>query len=726
MPRRKKKIKEASEGQNLEKKDLETTSSVSIKKKRRLEDLLIVISDSDGEETKEENGLQKMKTKQSNRSKCLAKRKIAQMSEEEQFALALKMSEQEAKEVNNQEEKEEELLRKAIAESLNSRWSSDASAARPRPLSTGPSSHPHQDSTKDSGTTEGIWQLAPPSLCKGSQISQGNEAEEGKEPWDYSENPEEEPLSGSSGSQDQSSRPVFENEKVKCFDRCTGHLAEHTQCGKPQESTGSGRAFPKAVQGRGDTSRQCLPTPADTKGLQDIGGTVHYYWGVPFCPAGVDPDQYTSVILCQLEVYQKSLKMAQRQLVKKRGFGEPVLPGPPFLIQNECGQEEQTSEKHEGLSDVRAGAGEERQGSGASVWPSETKDSQRSPITRLKQRLLLEEEPTTGRGQSSQGLFVEETSEEVLKSSEGDDAVPASQSIAALISKRDLVLMPEASTEEVTVCPETQLSSFEPLDLNGEDSVDGREIPTEIGMTVSNRQVDNREAGKKDSRPPAVSASARVSCPLCNQDFPPTKIEQHAMYCTGLMEPETVLTRRRREGKKKSDGRTAAQPGLDINRKEKCYLCKSLVPLGEYQCHVETCLQLANVDRENGTEGMRRPRVCAPVEGKPKQRLRKSKEKGHSQGRLLSLLEQSEHRTTGVERTPKCSEAGAFRMPSPDVEEAGCSRERQSSLSKLNLNESPIKSFVPVSEATNCLVDFKGQFAFRSQTKSGRGRRRKS
>lgn len=192
---------------------------------------------------------------------------------------------------------------------------------------------------------------------------------------------------------------MFENEKVKCFDRCAGHLAEHTQCGKPQESSGSGCAFPKAVQGRGDTCRQCLPTPADAKGLQDIGGTVHYYWGVPFCPAGVDPDQYTSVILCQLEVYQKSLKMAQRQLVRKRGFGEPVLPGPPFLIQNERGQEEQTSEKHEGLSDVRAGAGGERQGSGASVWPSETKDSQRSPITRLKQRLLLEEEPTTGRGQ---------------------------------------------------------------------------------------------------------------------------------------------------------------------------------------------------------------------------------------------------------------------------------------------------------------------------------------
>ena len=31
------------------------------------------------QEPKEENGLQKMKTKQSNRTKCLAKRKIARM-----------------------------------------------------------------------------------------------------------------------------------------------------------------------------------------------------------------------------------------------------------------------------------------------------------------------------------------------------------------------------------------------------------------------------------------------------------------------------------------------------------------------------------------------------------------------------------------------------------------------------------------------------------------------
>ncbi|MBZ3880773.1 BRCA1-A complex subunit RAP80 [Sciurus carolinensis] len=643
MPRRKKKVKETPECQNLEKEDSEATSSVSVKRKRRLEDAFIVISDSDGEEPKEENGLQKTKIKQSNRAKCLAKRKIAQMTEEEQFALALKMSEQEAREVNSQEEEEEELLRKAIAESLNTCRPSDACATRSRPLATGPSSQSHQEKTTDSGTTEGIptfsqiptgiWQLVPPSLFKGSHISQGNEAEEREEPWDHTENTEEEPVSGSSGSWDQSSQPVFENENVKCFDRCTGHLAEHTKCGKPQESTGRGCAFLKAAQGRGDTSRHCLPTPADAKILQDIGGTVHYFWGIPFCPAGVDPNQYTKVILCQLEVYQKSLKMAQRQLLKKKGFGEPVLPSPPSLIQNECGQGDQASEKNEGISeDMGDEDTEERQESRASVWHSKPKDFQESPIKSLKQKLLLEEEPTTSHGQSSQGLFVEETSEE-------GNSVPASQSIAALTSKRNLVLMPESSAEEITVCP--------------------------------------------------------------------------------------VLTRRQREAKTKSDSGTTAQTSLDIDKIEKCYLCKSLVPFGEYQYHVDSCLQLARSNQGDGPEGSDRAR--STVEGKW---LRNRKEKGHNEGRLLSLLEQSEHKTVDAEIKTKSSETGTFRLPPPGVEEAGCSREMQSSLTQLGLNESPIKSFVSISEATDCLVDFKKQLTVqpvsRTRTKAGRGRRRKS
>ncbi|XP_053422362.1 BRCA1-A complex subunit RAP80 isoform X2 [Nycticebus coucang] len=430
MPRRKKKVKEACESQNLEKKDVETTSSASVKRKRRLEDAFIVISDSDGEEPKEENGLQKMKTKQSNRAKCLAKRKIAQMTEEEQFALALKMSEQEAREVNSQEEEEEELLRKAIAESLN----------------------------------------------------------------------------------------------------------------------------------------------------------------------------------------------------------------------------------------------------------------------------------------SSPGLFVEETSEE-------GNSVPASQSITTLTSKRSSVLMPESSGEEITVCPETQLSSSEILDLETEVSPGSRETSDEVG---------NKEDARKEISVSTFSTSTQVSCPLCDQGFPPTKIERHAMYCNGLMEQDIVLTRRQKEAKIKSNSGTAAQTSLDTDKNEKCYLCKSLVPLREYQCHVDSCLELARGDQGDGSTG--RGRACSAVEEKWQQRLRTPKERGHSEGRLLGLLEHSEHKTIDAET--KSSEIGAFRVPSPKEEEAGCSREMQSSSPHLNLNESPIKSFASISEATDCLVDFKKQLIVRpgsrTQTKAGRGRRRKS
>uniref|UniRef100_A0A2K5ISK9 BRCA1-A complex subunit RAP80 n=1 Tax=Colobus angolensis palliatus TaxID=336983 RepID=A0A2K5ISK9_COLAP len=490
MPRRKKKVKEVSESRNLEKKDVETTSSFSVKRKRRLEDAFIVISDSDGEEPKEENGLQKMKTKQSNRAKCLAKRKIAQMTEEEQFALALKMSEQEAREVNSQEEEEEELLRKAIAESLNSCRPSDASATRSRPLATGPSSQSHQEKTTDSGITEGIWQLVPPSLFKGSHISQGNEAEEREEPWDHTEKTEEEPVSGSSGSWDQSSQPVFENVNVKSFDRCTGHLAEHTQCGKP-----------------------------------------------------------------------------------------------PSLIQNECGQGEQASEKNECISeDMGDEDKEERQESRASDCHSETKDFQESSIKSLKEKLLLEEEPTTSHGQSSQGI-VEETSEE-------GNSVPASQSVAPLTSKRSLVLMPESSAEEITVCPETQLSSSETFDLEREVSPGSRDILDGVRIIMTDKEVGNKEDAEKEVAISTFSSSNQVSCPLCNQSFPPTKIERHAMYCNGLMGEDTVLTRRQKEAKTKSDSGTAAQTSLDTDKNEKCYLCKSLVPFREYRCHVDSCLQL--------------------------------------------------------------------------------------------------------------------------------------
>lgn len=87
-----------------------------------------------------------------------------------------------------------------------------------------------------------------------------------------------------------------------------------------------------APQEDSNTPLGCLLTQVATEGAGSMPrgeGAVHYYWGVPFCPQGLNPDDYTKVILCQLEVYEKSLKQAQRGLLRKVEWGEPVLTGPP-------------------------------------------------------------------------------------------------------------------------------------------------------------------------------------------------------------------------------------------------------------------------------------------------------------------------------------------------------------------------------------------------------------
>lgn len=69
------------------------------------------------------------------------------------------------------------------------------------------------------------------------------------------------------------------------------------------------------------TSQSSTSTFANKK--QNVS-MVHYHWGIPFCPNGEDPNAYTQVILCQLEVFEKSLKKSQRQFLRKTEYGEPI------------------------------------------------------------------------------------------------------------------------------------------------------------------------------------------------------------------------------------------------------------------------------------------------------------------------------------------------------------------------------------------------------------------
>uniref|UniRef100_A0A8C2X6K2 BRCA1-A complex subunit RAP80 n=1 Tax=Cyclopterus lumpus TaxID=8103 RepID=A0A8C2X6K2_CYCLU len=103
-----------------------------------------------------------------------------------------------------------------------------------------------------------------------------------------------------------------------------------TNCRPSTSSTSTGGQLPSAaergprpISSQGSVSRASAP-PREPAG----GPTVHYYWGVPFCPRGVDPDEYTQVILGHMEVYEKSLKQAQRGLLRKAEWGEAVLPQP--------------------------------------------------------------------------------------------------------------------------------------------------------------------------------------------------------------------------------------------------------------------------------------------------------------------------------------------------------------------------------------------------------------
>ncbi|NWQ82567.1 UIMC1 protein, partial [Columbina picui] len=653
MPRKKK----PSEGLDSRDQDEEeeNRNAADGKKKRSFVDAFIVISDSDGEqESKEESGLQRKRTKQQlDKTKFAAKRKIAQMTEEEQFALALKMSEQEAREVNCQEEEEEELLRKAIAESLNSCQPSESSDATPQlsaeVLSVRGQSQPTQKEGSDIPGSLAVCPDTPPSEC--SSHSQSARAD-GSGQTDVARSPVLISLSPtfgrvSSGSWRLAPRRLFTNPSSSSEatgqepkeQPCTGHSARESSAGSSptlwKSWTTEWRGSPKKSGGRAGTEhpsqpghKACVSTkqaeqnevPNSTPELcvlnvaeekhkqEEARDTVHYYWGIPFCPKGVDPNQYTKVILCQLEVYQKSLKQAQRQLLHKKEFGNPVVPS-SSLSTNELVKGEQISRENGVADDTEDGDPDGQKESESVTWllPSKKREAE-SPGHSMEEEKnsTSDDEPTTSYCQASQVLPAEDACED-------EEPMQIAQSLSVLTplgNKRSPDIATENSAEEeISVCPETQPSPLEAVEVESEElCLDSREAPV---------QVQEPEAGEGSYTGRTVSerspaATDHVSCPLCAQGFPAMEIELHAMYCNGGAGEEAnrdtpVLTRRQREARSKAANRDGGPTSLDIDKCEKCYLCKSLVPLLQYQRHVDSCLQAAR--QAQGTRRLRSAKV---------------------------------------------------------------------------------------------------------------------
>ncbi|NXY76781.1 UIMC1 protein, partial [Glareola pratincola] len=657
MPRKKKPTEgPESRGQDGEEEEEEKRNPANAKKQRSFVDAFIVISDSDGEqESKEESGLQKKRTKQQlDRTKFAAKRKIAQMTEEEQFALALKMSEQEARQVNCQEEEEEELLRKAIAESLSSCQPSDSSDATPQ-LSAEALGARGQSQPAEKEGSEILGGLAlcpdtPRSEC--SSHSQSARAD-GNGQMDLTsiqhnrvsgEGPACDKVKVTSGSWRLTPRRLFTSpsgsseatghEPKEQSLPSTGHSAGEASAGssptlwKSWTRRSGGGSGTKHTSQPGHAAKGCVSTeqveqnevPDSTPELcvlnaveekhkqEEARDTVHYYWGIPFCPKGVDPNQYTKVILCQLEVYQKSLKQAQRQLLHKKEFGNPVVPS-SSLSQNELGKGEQISRENGVADDTEDGDPDRQKESESMTWLLSSKRREaESPGHSMEEEKnsTSDDEPTTSYCQAPQVLPAEDAHED-------GEPMQIAQSISMLTplgSKRSPDTATENSAEEeISVCPETQPSPLEAIEAEREELC--------LGSSDAPMQVKHPEVGEGFCAGRTVSecsptAADHVSCPLCDQGFPATEIELHAMYCNGIVgeeaaEDSPVLTRRQREARGKAASGESGPTSLDTDKCEKCYLCKSLVPLLQYQRHVDNCLQAAR--QAQGTRRLRSAKV---------------------------------------------------------------------------------------------------------------------
>ncbi|KAF7651273.1 hypothetical protein LDENG_00113390 [Lucifuga dentata] len=430
--------------------------------------------------------------------------------------------------------------------------------------------------------------------------------------------------------------------------------------------------------------------------------TVHYYWGVPFCPRGLDPDAYTQVILAQLEVYEKSLKQAQRCLLRKAEWGEAILPQPEKSPSPESPGEspEQPIPRRRGLRLRGKRTCETRLAEAEGDKKDDEEEEER-------QRRNKEEEEEEGEVDIDDCEVCPET-----ELSDNDDD-----------SKEDLTVATDAGAEPKAKSPELPQVEFtlrdEPSDQEESQEVMEVDGPVEGepkgDVTVSNAakrpnlRVEEEEEGSGNAKveeikdqelqlsmsPELEQAAApqiskpTIDCPICQGSFSVTEIELHAAYCDGEV---TVIEERRSEAdcfevslkprwkrsrKPEVTTEETSDPSLlhtkADHKQEKCYVCQKAVLLRDYSRHTEDCIQ-------------RRTSNAAP------------------RGNLLSALEQTESRDSDA------GPSGSNLQPRDIIDLRNEEdSEETTDVSSFRISHSPIRSFTPISQATDCLIDFKKQ-----------------
>ncbi|XP_030010559.1 BRCA1-A complex subunit RAP80 isoform X2 [Sphaeramia orbicularis] len=428
------------------------------------------------------------------------------------------------------------------------------------------------------------------------------------------------------------------------------------------------------------------------------GQTVHYYWGVPFCPRGLDPDSYTKVILAQMEVYEKSVKQAQRCLMKKAEWGEPILPQPekspspesasesPQLHlprrrvlrqrgNNPCedtetptaeAEEEEDDKKEEDREEKKE---EEEEGKGGEQQP-DSDDCTVCPETQLSDN------------DSTQDLMMDTdaAAELRVKSPELPEVQEILQDEAPTMDKQH-----QEDDEEMDVDVETEDPEDRETNRNKPicDAAEGQTVRPEDRTDPDVEVVQDRGSLQRSKSPelePAAvpqSPESSVDCPICQRSFPVSEIEMHAAYCDGdvAVVDEVSLKPRRKRAR-----RTEVAPeetnhtsitGKSGLKQEKCYVCQKAVPLRDYSRHTELCIH-------------------------------RSGSKMATTGSLLSALDRTESRD---------SEAGpsGSRVHPGEIIDLRNEEEEEDSVTAIRVSNSPIRSFTPISEVSDCLIDFRKQ-----------------
>ncbi|XP_068133155.1 BRCA1-A complex subunit RAP80 isoform X2 [Hyperolius riggenbachi] len=357
---------------------------------------------------------------------------------------------------------------------------------------------------------------------------------------------------------------------------------------------------------------------------QHNDNSVHYYWGIPFCPKGLDPSTYTKVIMCQLEVYEKSLKKVQRQLLHKAKYGQPIQ-----LCASSASSIKDSQEKYS-QGDIEE-----------IIENGDQQNLQQSPRQHAEETDSSDTQPLSGKRSEVPNSLSQRSQEDVHSCpSEEENANHLSGGLFANRLPEECegavpVVVEESSNSPANVneenCPEEHIE-----DIQEEENTNSLE-PQDCSEQMDKPDLADPALGSSQNCCPNVPSSeeiaflepvypSQVECPMCSCTFSQDQIEQHAAYCDGAKEePETVVLRPRKKlSRQTHDGSGDKGTISDSGKCEMCYVCKSLVLLGDYEVHVDRCLQEASSE----TRSTRRAK-CA-------------KEPSGREGRLLSMLEQSE------------------------------------------------------------------------------------